>query len=345
MPALADPISTYEVHRNAARRRRRWPAAGSRATAGRVLSSRPPRWSGRPSLRCGRPGSAPSRAGPIRPIRQLQCRQDPYFISSSSCSTSAWMRARRSGESLLLARVSDHLCSFMALPRAGPSPARPVLLPDPFSPRDDSRVESSVTSLVAADQQHSVPVRVERVDDPQRARPLSRPQLPKRLIRALQSRRVRKVKQNTRTAEELDDSSDILLLIQREPIPLLPKFVSVEHNHVANIGYEPYGVKSIPRLDAASTPRSCSTSSRWRQPFVVGGQLHGAASSHRAAQASAASGIARELLQKRQTDPVLEYFALCRRFWLPEFAETKLKEWESDVTAGREPQFGPHLVY
>jgi hypothetical protein len=55
--------------------------------------------------------------------------------------------------------------------------------------------------------------------------------------------------------------------------------------------------------------------------------------------------LARELLQKRQTDPVLEYFALCRWFWLPEFAETKLKKWESDVTAGREPQFGPHLVY
>ena len=55
--------------------------------------------------------------------------------------------------------------------------------------------------------------------------------------------------------------------------------------------------------------------------------------------------LARELLQKGQTASVLEYFSLCRRFWMPQFAEAKLKECESDVTAGREPSFGPHLVY
>jgi len=55
--------------------------------------------------------------------------------------------------------------------------------------------------------------------------------------------------------------------------------------------------------------------------------------------------LARELLQKGQTAPVREYFSLCRRFWMPQFADAKLKEWESDLTAGREPRFGPHLVY
>jgi hypothetical protein len=55
--------------------------------------------------------------------------------------------------------------------------------------------------------------------------------------------------------------------------------------------------------------------------------------------------LARELLQQGQIDPVREYFSLCRRFWIPEFADLKLKEWESDLSAGREPRFGPHLAY
>jgi len=55
--------------------------------------------------------------------------------------------------------------------------------------------------------------------------------------------------------------------------------------------------------------------------------------------------LACELLQRGQTAPVREYFSLCRRFWMPQFADAKLKEWESDVIAGREPHFGPHIVY
>jgi len=47
--------------------------------------------------------------------------------------------------------------------------------------------------------------------------------------------------------------------------------------------------------------------------------------------------LARELLARGQTAPVREYFLLCRRFWMPEFGDAKLKEWDSDVVAGREP--------
>jgi hypothetical protein len=30
---------------------------------------------------------------------------------------------------------------------------------------------------------------------------------------------------------------------------------------------------------------------------------------------------------------------------MPQFADAKLKEWDADVLAGREPRFGPHLAY
>jgi hypothetical protein len=30
---------------------------------------------------------------------------------------------------------------------------------------------------------------------------------------------------------------------------------------------------------------------------------------------------------------------------VPQFADPKLKEWDADVVAGREPRFGPHLRY
>lgn len=55
--------------------------------------------------------------------------------------------------------------------------------------------------------------------------------------------------------------------------------------------------------------------------------------------------LARELLGSGQTAPVRAYFSLCRRFWLPQFADPKLNEWDSDVVARREPRFGANLVY
>jgi len=55
--------------------------------------------------------------------------------------------------------------------------------------------------------------------------------------------------------------------------------------------------------------------------------------------------LARELLGSGQTAPVREYFSLCRHFWMPRFAAAKLREWDADVVAGREPRFGPHLRY
>jgi hypothetical protein len=54
--------------------------------------------------------------------------------------------------------------------------------------------------------------------------------------------------------------------------------------------------------------------------------------------------LARELLGSGQTAPVREYFSLCRRFRMPQFADPKLNEWDSDVVAGREPRFGANLV-
>jgi hypothetical protein len=38
---------------------------------------------------------------------------------------------------------------------------------------------------------------------------------------------------------------------------------------------------------------------------------------------------------------VLEYLARCRGFW----PDPALDRWESDIQAGREPDFGANLVY
>lgn len=54
--------------------------------------------------------------------------------------------------------------------------------------------------------------------------------------------------------------------------------------------------------------------------------------------------LAKRLLEKDETDAVLEYFADCRKFW--SFGSGKyLDEWTTDVKEGRSPDFRANLDY
>ena len=53
--------------------------------------------------------------------------------------------------------------------------------------------------------------------------------------------------------------------------------------------------------------------------------------------------LAKDLLEKGETDVVLQYFELCRSFW--EMENGRLDEWSQDVKAGNVPDFGANLVY
>jgi len=53
--------------------------------------------------------------------------------------------------------------------------------------------------------------------------------------------------------------------------------------------------------------------------------------------------LAKELLEKGRSEVVLQYFALCRKFW--EDGRLKLDEWSSAVRGGEVPDFGPNLEY
>jgi TonB family protein len=53
--------------------------------------------------------------------------------------------------------------------------------------------------------------------------------------------------------------------------------------------------------------------------------------------------LAKELLQKAEKDPVLEYFSLCRAFW--KMGGAKLDEWSATVRGGGIPSFGANLSY
>ncbi len=54
-------------------------------------------------------------------------------------------------------------------------------------------------------------------------------------------------------------------------------------------------------------------------------------------------GLAKDLLERGEPDTVLEYFELCRKFWL--VGNDKLTQWSEDVKAGRMPDFGANLYY
>ncbi len=53
--------------------------------------------------------------------------------------------------------------------------------------------------------------------------------------------------------------------------------------------------------------------------------------------------LARDLLLAGESETVLEYFDLCRKFW--EMGSDNLDEWIMYVNAGRMPEFGANLVY
>lgn len=50
--------------------------------------------------------------------------------------------------------------------------------------------------------------------------------------------------------------------------------------------------------------------------------------------------LARELLERGESDAVLRYFSLCSRFWRNENRNCVLTEWFADVRRGRTPDFG-----
>jgi tetratricopeptide (TPR) repeat protein len=53
--------------------------------------------------------------------------------------------------------------------------------------------------------------------------------------------------------------------------------------------------------------------------------------------------LARDLLEKKQSDAVIEYLQLCAKFWKLEGG--RLKQWTALAKAGEMPDFGANLVY
>ena len=53
--------------------------------------------------------------------------------------------------------------------------------------------------------------------------------------------------------------------------------------------------------------------------------------------------LAKELLEAGEKDTVLQYFALCRKFW--KSGSERLDDWTKEAKAGVVPQFGANLVY
>jgi hypothetical protein len=51
--------------------------------------------------------------------------------------------------------------------------------------------------------------------------------------------------------------------------------------------------------------------------------------------------LAKDLLEKGEKQGVLDYFALCRKFW----NSGRLDEWSQQVTEGTIPDFGANLVH
>lgn len=53
--------------------------------------------------------------------------------------------------------------------------------------------------------------------------------------------------------------------------------------------------------------------------------------------------LARDLLQNGESETVLQYLDLCRKFWGS--GSEKLEQWAEEVKAGRMPDFGANLFY
>jgi hypothetical protein len=53
--------------------------------------------------------------------------------------------------------------------------------------------------------------------------------------------------------------------------------------------------------------------------------------------------LAKDLLEHKETDTVVEYFRLCGKFW--EMGTDRLRQWTILAKAGEMPDFGANLVY
>lgn len=53
--------------------------------------------------------------------------------------------------------------------------------------------------------------------------------------------------------------------------------------------------------------------------------------------------LAKDLLERKEIDTVVEYFRLCGRFW--EMGTDRLRQWTILARAGETPDFGANLVY
>ena len=53
--------------------------------------------------------------------------------------------------------------------------------------------------------------------------------------------------------------------------------------------------------------------------------------------------LAKELLERKQSEVVIEYFDLCKRFWESDLS--KLEEWKETVQEGEIPDFGANLKF
>jgi hypothetical protein len=55
------------------------------------------------------------------------------------------------------------------------------------------------------------------------------------------------------------------------------------------------------------------------------------------------TSLAKDLLEKGDTAPVLQYFGLIHNFW--KMSRGKPAEWTAEVQAGKIPNFGANLLY
>jgi len=53
--------------------------------------------------------------------------------------------------------------------------------------------------------------------------------------------------------------------------------------------------------------------------------------------------LAKELLERGESQIVLQYLGLCRKFW--EDGQQELDEWSTEIRGGKTPDFGANLKY
>lgn len=53
--------------------------------------------------------------------------------------------------------------------------------------------------------------------------------------------------------------------------------------------------------------------------------------------------LAKDLLESKHPEVVLEYLELCRKFWKAEFSQ--IDQWEAEIKSGKIPNFGANLNY